>query len=167
MILFLHLINKLKIWAQIIIRGTRLSIFGSDSLTIESICEDSFKIWAQMMKSKWRIQQYHRQTEWLHELLVGGKKRDKLASDRETHIPIPSALIYSCCLQSFDRRRISTCSGYSTGQASLGSPRRISGASYSSEERGLGEVRELRPEPGQRSQHWRYSFRRYSEYYLI
>ena len=121
------------------------------------------------MRIKWRTQnitdgQTH--TEWLHELLVGAKKRDKLASDRETHITIPCALIYSCCLQSFDRRRISTCSGYSTGQASLGSPRRISGASYSSEERGLGEVRELRPEPGQRSQHWRYSFRRYSEYYL-
>ena len=67
--------------------------------------------------------------------------------------------------QSFDRRRISTCSGYSTGQASSGSPRRISGASYSSEDRALGEGRELR-EPGQRSQHWRYSFRRYSEWTL-
>ena len=83
-------------------------------------------------------------------------------------------------LQSFDRRRISTCSGYSTGQASIGSPRRIrwptpviifilknihiSGASYSSEER--GEARGEHRESGGtgRSQHWRYSFRRYSEY---
>ena len=55
-----------------------------------------------------------------------------------------------------DTRRISTCSGYSTGQTSSGSPRRISGASavsgYCSDESGQF-----------RSQHWRYSFRRYSE----
>ena len=41
----------------------------------------------------------------------------------------------------------------------------ISGASYSSEDR--GEARADLREQGGRSQHWRFSFRRYSEYSLI
>ena len=62
-------------------------------------------------------------------------------------------------LQSGDRRRISTCSGYSTGQTSSGSPRRISGASGASVSGYCSE------DSGQlRAQHWRYSFRRYSQY---
>ena len=41
----------------------------------------------------------------------------------------------------------------------------ISGASYSSEDR--GEARADLREQGGRSQHWRFSFRRYSEYSVI
>ena len=72
---------------------------------------------------------------------------------------IPTVQYYHYYHQSGDRRRISTCSGYSTGQTSSGSPRRISGASgasvsgYCSDDSGA-----------MRSQHWRYSFRRYSQY---
>ena len=82
--------------------------------------------------------------------------------------------------QSGDKRRVSSCSGYSTGQASVGSPRRISGASavsgvVTSDQRRIssssgvsGYYSDERPSLDggynhYKSQHWRYSFRKMSE----